>query len=87
MRTRGRSDLSDAKAIHVFVGDITAGGERIDVLCNNAGINRRGALLDLTVEDCEISFTVNLNAMSHMCRRCCHTATGISTTPNTGRLT
>lgn len=41
---------------------------RIDVLCNNAGINRRGALLTLTDEDWDLSFAVNLNAMFHLCR-------------------
>jgi 2-hydroxycyclohexanecarboxyl-CoA dehydrogenase len=41
---------------------------RIDVLCNNAGINRRGALLTLTDDDWELSFAVNLNAMFHLCR-------------------
>ncbi|CAN7471086.1 SDR family NAD(P)-dependent oxidoreductase [Pararhizobium sp. LjRoot255] len=61
-------DLADAKAIHDFVSQITPTGARIDVLCNNAGINRRGALLDLTEQDWEISFTVNLNAIFHMCQ-------------------
>jgi 2-hydroxycyclohexanecarboxyl-CoA dehydrogenase len=61
-------DLADAKAIHDFVCQITPTGARIDVLCNNAGINRRGALLDLTEQDWEVSFTVNLNAIFHMCR-------------------
>jgi NAD(P)-dependent dehydrogenase (short-subunit alcohol dehydrogenase family) len=37
-------------------------------LCNNAGINRRGALLDLTEEDWEATFSVNLNAMFHLCQ-------------------
>ncbi|MCR6497495.1 SDR family oxidoreductase [Shinella sp. CPCC 101442] len=41
---------------------------RIDVLVNNAGINRRGNLLSLSDEDWEISFTVNLDSMFHLCR-------------------
>jgi NAD(P)-dependent dehydrogenase (short-subunit alcohol dehydrogenase family) len=41
---------------------------RIDVLVNNAGINRRGNLLSLADEDWDISFTVNLNSMFHLCR-------------------
>jgi 2-hydroxycyclohexanecarboxyl-CoA dehydrogenase len=61
-------DLSDAGAIHGFVGEITKGGERVDVLCNNAGINRRGALLDVTEADWDLSFAVNLDALFHMCR-------------------
>jgi 2-hydroxycyclohexanecarboxyl-CoA dehydrogenase len=38
------------------------------VLCNNAGINRRGALLSLTPEDWSLSFAVNLDAMFHLCQ-------------------
>lgn len=61
-------DLADGQAIHRFVAGITEGGARIDVLCNNAGINRRGALLDLSEQDWNLSFAVNLDAMFHMCR-------------------
>ena len=42
--------------------------ERIDILVNNAGINRRGNLLSLSDEDWDISFTVNLDSMFHLCR-------------------
>ncbi|NTJ62196.1 SDR family oxidoreductase [Agrobacterium rhizogenes] len=41
---------------------------RIDILVNNAGINRRGNLLSLSDEDWDISFTVNLDSMFHLCR-------------------
>lgn len=41
---------------------------RIDVLVNNAGINRRGNLLSLSDEDWATSFTVNLDSMFHLCR-------------------
>lgn len=41
---------------------------RLDVLVNNAGINRRGNLLSLTDEDWDISFAVNLDSMFHLCR-------------------
>ncbi|MFM2346362.1 MAG: hypothetical protein RL654_1115 [Pseudomonadota bacterium] len=41
---------------------------RIDVLVNNAGINRRGPLLALSDEDWDACFAVNLNAMFHLCR-------------------
>jgi len=41
---------------------------RLDVLVNNAGINRRGNLLSLTDDDWAISFAVNLDAMFHLCR-------------------
>ena len=41
---------------------------RIDVLVNNAGINRRGNLLSLSDEDWTVSFIVNLDSMFHLCR-------------------
>jgi len=41
---------------------------RIDVLVNNAGVNRRGALLELTGEDWDLSFAVNVDALFHLCR-------------------
>jgi 2-hydroxycyclohexanecarboxyl-CoA dehydrogenase len=41
---------------------------RIDVLVNNAGINRRGNLLSLSDEDWATSFAVNLDSMFHLCR-------------------
>ena len=40
----------------------------IDVLVNNAGINRRGNLLSLTEDDWSVSFAVNLDSMFHLCR-------------------
>ena len=41
---------------------------RIDILANNAGINRRGNLLALTEDDWHASFAVNLNSMFYLCR-------------------
>ncbi len=61
-------NLADGADIAAFVETITAHGERIDVLINNAGINRRGPLLALTEEDWHSTFTVNLDALFHMCR-------------------
>ena len=40
----------------------------IDVLVNNAGINRRGVLLELSVDDWHASFAVNVDALFHLCR-------------------
>lgn len=61
-------DLADGAVIRGFVDEVTADGARIDVLVNNAGINRRGALLELTEDDWHATFTVNLDALFHMCR-------------------
>ncbi|NSY41169.1 SDR family NAD(P)-dependent oxidoreductase [Leisingera sp. ANG59] len=64
----GALDLCDANAIHDFVAEITNAGQTIDVLCNNAGINRRGALMELTPQDWSLSFKVNVDAIFHMCQ-------------------
>lgn len=61
-------DLTDSSAIHGFIEDATSSGHAIDVVCNNAGVNRRGALMDLTNEDWSLSFKVNLDAIFHMCQ-------------------
>ena len=68
-RARGvASDISKADGCKAVVADVLAQEGRIDVLCNNAGINRRGALLSLTAEDWDISFAVNIDAMFHLCQ-------------------
>jgi len=73
---RGRGLLVEARAVDItsrqactqLVEDVVAAHGRIDVLVNNAGINRRGALLDLTEDDWHATFAVNLDAMFHLCR-------------------
>jgi len=61
-------DLASATEITAFVAEVKSQGSRIDVLINNAGINRRGPLLELSEEDWHSTFTVNLDALFHMCR-------------------
>jgi NAD(P)-dependent dehydrogenase (short-subunit alcohol dehydrogenase family) len=61
-------DLSDPQAIRSFVGGLTERGLSIDVLCNNAGLMRRGALMELSAADWDLSFQVNVNALFHMCQ-------------------
>lgn len=68
-RARGfTSDISKADGCKAVVADVLGHEGRIDVLCNNAGINRRGALLSLSVEDWDLSFAVNIDAMFHLCQ-------------------
>lgn len=68
-RARGTAhDISTAEGCKALVSDVIATEGRIDVLCNNAGINRRGNLLALTADDWRLSFAVNIDAMFHICQ-------------------
>jgi 2-hydroxycyclohexanecarboxyl-CoA dehydrogenase len=62
------ADISTASGCKAVIADALAQEGRIDILCNNAGINRRGPLLALTAEDWDLSFAVNLDAMFHLCQ-------------------
>jgi 2-hydroxycyclohexanecarboxyl-CoA dehydrogenase len=68
-RARGVvSDISTAEGCKAIIADVMAQEGRLDVLCNNAGLMRRGALLSLTAEDWDLSFAVNIDAMFHLCQ-------------------
>lgn len=62
------ADIVTAEGCQSIVADAIANEGRIDVLCNNAGINRRGPLLSLTADDWRLSFAVNVDAMFHTCQ-------------------
>ena len=64
----GIADIAGRDACHGLIAGVLERHGRIDVLCNNAGINRRGDLLSLTEEDWRLSFAINLDAMFHLCR-------------------
>jgi 2-hydroxycyclohexanecarboxyl-CoA dehydrogenase len=62
------ADIASGDACRALVAQVFAEFGRIDVLANNAGINRRGNLLSLTEDDWHTSFAVNLDAMFHLSR-------------------
>lgn len=62
------SDISAREGCAALIDSVLAAEGRIDVLCNNAGINRRGPLLSLSPEDWRLSFAVNIDAMFHLCQ-------------------
>lgn len=61
-------DITSPAAVADAVAEIAHRHARIDVLANNAGINRRGTLLDLTEDDWAATFAVNLDAIFHLTR-------------------
>ncbi|WP_307105731.1 SDR family NAD(P)-dependent oxidoreductase [Arthrobacter globiformis] len=60
-------DLLDPEA-SAAAGQIVESRGRLDVLANNAGVNRRGDLLSLTEHDWDLSFAVNVDSLFHLCR-------------------
>lgn len=63
-----QTDVSDREACNSLVAEVTDRYKRIDLLSNNAGINRRGDLLSLSEEDWHVSFDVNIHSMFYLSR-------------------
>ncbi len=61
-------DVADPDDVNAFARDVLSTQGRIDVLVNNAGIMRRGALLDLADADWSETMRVNVDSMYLMCR-------------------
>jgi 2-hydroxycyclohexanecarboxyl-CoA dehydrogenase len=61
-------DLTDPAACAGAIEQVVAERGRVDVLVNNAGVNRRGDLLSLTAADWDLTFRVNVDAIVHLCR-------------------
>lgn len=61
-------DLTSGEACRKAVAGVVAEFGRVDVLVNNAGAMRRGALLDTSEADWNLSMAVNVNALFHMCQ-------------------
>jgi NAD(P)-dependent dehydrogenase (short-subunit alcohol dehydrogenase family) len=62
------ADISKGADCHDLIGQVHGRWGRIDVLVNNAGINRRGNLLALSEDDWHTTFAVNLHSMFNLCR-------------------
>nr|WP_295047351.1 SDR family oxidoreductase [uncultured Paracoccus sp.] len=62
------SDIAQPEGCRAIIENVVAVEGAIDVLCNNADINRRGNLLSLTPEDWRLSFAINVDTMFHLCQ-------------------
>lgn len=62
------ADISDSAACQKLIADVIAEHGKIDVLANNAGINRRGNILALSEEDWHVTMAVNVNSMFYLCK-------------------
>jgi 2-hydroxycyclohexanecarboxyl-CoA dehydrogenase len=62
------ADIANGEACRELIAKVIDRKGRIDVLCNNAGINRRGNLLSITEDDWRLSFAVNIDSMFHLCK-------------------
>lgn len=62
------ADITHEAVCADLIRDVMASFGRLDVLVNNAGINRRGDITEVTSDDWHASFDVNIHAMYYLCR-------------------
>jgi NAD(P)-dependent dehydrogenase (short-subunit alcohol dehydrogenase family) len=62
------ADIGQTSGCTSLIEQALARFGKVDVLVNNAGINRRGNLLAISEDDWRLTFAVNLDAMFHLCR-------------------
>ncbi|PZF78481.1 short-chain dehydrogenase [Aestuariivirga litoralis] len=62
------ADIAKAAECHALVSQALAAQGAVDVLVNNAGINRRGNIMAISEDDWDQTFAVNIDAMFHLCR-------------------
>lgn len=62
------ANIAKGADCHALVSQVLAAQGAIDVLVNNAGINRRGNIMAITEDDWAATFAVNIDAMFHLCR-------------------
>ncbi|XP_068110071.1 D-threitol dehydrogenase-like isoform X1 [Hyperolius riggenbachi] len=62
------ADISQEKDVKRVVDEIVANWGRIDIACNNAGINMNSASEDTTLEEWDKTFNVNLRGLFMCCQ-------------------
>ena len=62
------ADVTDGEGTRALVAEVVRRHGRVDVLVNNAGINVEGTLEELTDDDWDRCFAVNVGGVFKMCR-------------------
>ncbi len=62
------ADISRAENCRTLIASVLARHDRVDVLINNAGIMRRGNIMEISEDDWDIIMAVNIDAMFHLSR-------------------
>lgn len=62
------ANIAKGEECHALVKQVLAVHGTVDVLVNNAGINRRGNIMAISEDDWQATFSVNIDAMFHLCR-------------------
>jgi short-subunit dehydrogenase len=63
------ADLADRDQLEGLIDRVEGDGGPVDVLVNNAGVDRAGFLVDMSVEDIDFLYRVNLIAPVELCRQ------------------
>lgn len=62
------ADITHEDVCSGLINDVVARFGCLDVLINNAGINRRGDITEVATDDWHASFNINIHAMFYLCQ-------------------